>query len=96
MTLSLRKSNRKIENQSYAYYRQLEQRKEENKQKWYKKYCELKYKIVYYACTWGIFAAILLWITATIFEQKEIQRASSYYLTTVATLYIGSLMSKDF
>ena len=78
------------------FYFQLERRKEENKQNWIEKYSELKYKIVFYACTWGIIISILFWLLAVRFGWSEIKEATQFYLTTVATLYIGSLLSKEF
>lgn len=80
------------------FYRQLEQRKEEDKFKWYQKYCELKYKLVVFFCTYGIGLAVGLWLLAStkLFYNLEIKRATSFYLTTIVTLYVGSLLSKDF
>lgn len=78
------------------FYRNLKQRKEENKQNWVEKYSELKYIIVYYACTWGIILAVILLLLSTRFEWIEIKNLTQFYLSTVATLYVGSLLSKEF
>lgn len=80
------------------FYKQLEQRKEEHKFKWFQKYCELKYKLVVFACTYGIGIAILLWLLCStpMFYNEEIKTAAALYLTTLITLYIGALLTKDF
>lgn len=79
-----------------AFYRQLEQRKETKKQEWYELYGELKYKVVVFACTWGIGIAIFFWLLSAIFNFPEIKKGAEFYLSTIATLYVGSLIGKEF
>lgn len=78
------------------FYRQLEQRKETKKQEWYERSGELKYKLVVFACTWGVGIAIFLWLLAVCLGNLEIKKGTEFYLATIATLYIGALLGKEF
>lgn len=78
------------------FYKQLERRKETKKQEWREKYGELKYQLIVFACTWGIGIAIFLWLMSVCFNNIEIKKATEGYLFTCITLYIGSLLGKEF
>lgn len=79
-----------------SFKQQLECKKLENKHKWQEKYHELKYKIVYYGCTWGLLILVIAWVGATVFNKQELKKGVEFSLQTIATLYVGSLISKDF
>lgn len=79
-----------------TFQKDLRQRQAEHKQKYFEKYCELKFKLVYFACTYGLGIALFFWLIANCVNNIEIKKACEYYLTTLATLYIGSLLSKEF
>lgn len=76
------------------FKRQLEQRKLTKKQEEAEKYSELKYNIISFCCTKGIIIAIILWLTAYFTNHTEIKYWCGFYLQTLITLYIGSLLSK--
>lgn len=79
-----------------TFQKDLRQRQAEHKQEYFEKYCELKYTLVYFACTYGLGFAVFFWLLAICFAWVEIKKACEYYLTTLATLYVGSLLSKEF
>lgn len=77
------------------FKKQLEQRKATKNQEKIEKYSELKFKIVHFCCTKGVFIAIVFWLVAYFFNHTEIKTIMQFYLQTLITLYIGSLISKD-
>ena len=78
------------------FRKQLEQRKLRNKQAESEKYSQLKYGIVEFCCTKGIFIAILLWFIAYFTNHVEIKQWCVFYLQSLIAVYVGSLISKDF
>lgn len=79
-----------------SFQQNLKKRQAEHKQEYFEKYCELKYKLVYFACTYGLGLALFFWLIAACFHYNDIKQACEFYLTTLATLYVGSLISKEF
>lgn len=60
-----------------------------------KLYDRLKYNIIKFCCTWGIAISIVALFCSSIFHQDEIKQWCIFYLQTLVTLYVGSLMTKD-
>ena len=84
------------ENVSNAdFKKQLEQRKATNQIFDNERYANLKYEVIKWAVI-GIPFAILGLITSNIWEMGEIGDYCKFYLQTVATLYVGSLIGNDF
>lgn len=79
-----------------SFKKALEERKATTEQNYHEKYCELKYQIVVFASKQGVLIAVLIWLISSIFGHLEIRNAAQFYLQTIATLYIGALISKEF
>lgn len=84
------------ENVSNAdFKKQLEQIKATNQIFNNERYANLKYEVIKWAII-GIPVAVLVLIASNIWEMGEVGGYCKFYLQTVATLYVGSLIGKDF
>lgn len=78
------------------FKRKLEQRKAENRQDNVERYSDMKYNIIKAALYWVLPASIILLLVSDQCNWLIIKGYCMWYIQVVITLYIGSLIGKDF